>query len=119
MEPKQLVDRVYGYFERKFIGLLVVVAGIAGLALVEFFCRFLSGSTTYYQEHSFPRLVGAGMAFVLSNAVVWVAKWSKDEIHPSYIRLPSRQDRERVGLVCYAPYVLFIVCVILALVDVT
>ena len=118
MESKQLVDRVYGYFERKFIGLLTIIAGFAGLLLAESATRWRAPTPTYYQEHSLPRFVGACLAFALSYTVVWLARWSKDEIRTPYFSLPSKKDRERVGLLCYTPYVLFIFCVIVAFVDV-
>ena len=120
MEQKKVIAGVAGFIQRKIIGVVLFVVGFAGLIVAELVTRSLSNSDTYYQQHAFPRLFGALLAFTFSytglKCIVWLIRWTRkeDALVKEPMDAPQMKDREVVGRVCYMPYVMLAICVLVA-----
>jgi len=123
MDPKKVITGVGTYIQRKIFGVVLFVAGFAGLIAAEYFTRAVSHSDTYYQEHSLPRLFGAVLAFACSylvlKCIVWVLRWTESEERAvREIDTPKKMDRELVGGVRHIPVIIFALCVVVAFMPV-
>ena len=123
MEPQKVVAGVASFVQRKIIGVFLFAGAFTGLISAELLTRALSHSETYYQEHTPPRLLGAIFALIFSYAIlriiIWLIRWTKseDSLVRASIDTPKVKDRDVVGLVCYMPFIMFIICVIVAFIP--
>ena len=113
---KQTANALARSFRNKIVGTVAFVSGLAGVALAQWGTERATHSESYYSQHPVAGLLGAfaafGFSFLAVKASAAVIRWSyRGEEGAAVAKAAGTSDREMLGYVYFAPYLIFAIAV--------